>query len=414
MSSRREFLARSAAGLAALGAPAMARAADTADEAFMKGLYLGELIKARGEAASGAGRQWSALCGDETGALTEPTGSARKERNGPDLSAAQAADAVAAIRAAARGRRVVVLNEAHHVSRCRSFGASVMRALREDGFTWFAAETFGPRFPGAPHVSEWRPGRPFLPSYGFYTRDPVFAEMVREAGELGYRFVDYEQRPDQRHLAADAPRNDQIAEREEAQASNLIANLFREHPNARVLVYVGYSHAAKAPVADNPPWFAARLKAKTGLDPLTIEQAFGWPGLTSKEDTAEVAAVLARFAPTRPISVRGASVPFLTGRYAGAFDVAVYHPRLPDVDGRPGWLAADPKRKRAAFDLPGPTDALALVQAVRQEEGEGAVPSDHYPLEAGATRAVFFLRPGRYRVRLETLDGYRSLGAIRV
>jgi hypothetical protein len=420
MSSRREFLARSAAGLAALGAPALARAADVPGTDFNKGFYLRDLIKARADVAADGrrGRSWlsqlSALCGDEAGALAEPAGPAKMERVASDLSKARAEDAVAAIRAAARGRRIVVLNEAHHVSRCRAFGAALMRGLREDGFDWFTAETFIPRYPGAPHVSDWRPGRPFLPGYGFYTRDPVLAETVREAGELGYRFADYEQRRDQWRLAADAPRDDQIAEREEAEANNLIANVLDRHPKARVLVYVGYSHAAKVPIGKGPPWFAARLKAKTGLDPLSVQQAFGWPALAPEADTAEVAAVLARFSPSGPIAVRRGDAPFLADIYAGAFDVAVYHPRLPDVDGRPGWLAADPKRKRAAFDLSGPTDGLSLAQAVREEEGEGAVPSDHYPLEPGATRAVFFLRPGRYRVRLETLDGYRPLGTLRV
>jgi len=35
-------------------------------------------------------------------------------------------------------------------------------------------------------------------------------------------------------------------------------------------------------------------------------------------------------------------------RRAGLFDLSVFHPRLPKVAGRPGWLAADPAQGRRA------------------------------------------------------------------
>jgi hypothetical protein len=99
---------------------------------------------------------------------------------------------------------------------------------------------------------------------------------------------------------------------------------------------------------------------------------------------------------------------------AGA-DLAVFHPSLPEVDGRPGWLAADKVRKRLVVTTPKRAPGeVVIVQAIHAYEPERAVPADQHVLAKGETRAVLFLRPGTYRLRIEGDAGFTALKTVRV
>lgn len=418
------MLTRRQLGVAAAGAAIVASGRATAqtpltpEEAFWQdGRYLPKYLDLiaqaeAGEPAAAMLPHHAAFLGDERTALAQPVGSSSAPR--PDLGGAQARDAIDAVVEAAREHRIVILNEAHNVSRHRQFAAQVARALRPLGFDWFAAETFIPRQPvPAPNISLYRAGTPFHHHYGIYSRDPVFAEMVREAARLGYRFADYEIRRDQLLLPQDADGQALIAEREEAQADNLIEAVLAPHPESRIFVYCGYSHATETP-GRRGEWFAARLKRKTGIDPLTIEQAFSWPAAEPAQDYPWVAAVLDSLNPTRPVIVRrqdGAVL--IPDPFAGQVDLAVFHPRLPLVNGRPGWLAADPQRIAIEVDVPA-FEGPGLLQAVPAAEGPGVVPADQLLLAPGQRRATLLLRPADYLIRLETTDGVRTYGRITV
>lgn len=378
-----------------------------------EGRYLPQYLdlKAKAEAGDEAARwqlsQYASFLGDEDTAIGSVARARRAEAPLPDLTGASSSDALEVIVEAAADRRIVILNEAHNHSRHRAFAAQVMRRLRPLGFDWFAAETFNPsQSEPAPWIGDYRPGMPFLQAYGYYSRDPALAETVREAARLGYRFADYEFRADQRG-PADADMDTRMALREEAQAENLIADLLTPHPEARVFVYCGYSHAMEAPT-DHGEWFASRLKRKTGIDPLTIEQAYCAPGLRPEHDESHVAAVQAAFAPDRPVVVRRADgsvvgMP-LTERQ---MDLSVFHPRLDAVRGRPGWLAADPARRLVDVDVPA-FEGPALLQVLWSSEGAGGVPADQFLLAPGQDRATLALHPGRYLVRLERPEGFDS------
>ena len=82
----------------------------------------------------------------------------------------------------------------------------------------------------------------------------------------------------------------------------------------------------------------------------------------------------------------------------------------------PGWLAEAPHRRQTWFDLKQPLPAGALIQAVPEADAQAGnvVPSDQYLPSSDARRACFFLKPGRYEVRLETDEGRRPLGRLSV
>lgn len=411
------------AGLAAM-ASSNSRAADAPDAAKSDFLYLPQLQSVREKAAADiktAGQilaMWLAFVGDEPGAFAAMTDNFRAWREGQpprpatvDLAGATATDALEAIVAASKGRRIVILNEAHHVSACRLFAADVARALRAEGFDWLAAETFDSS-PDGRFDERANGGGPIDADLGYYLWDPAFADFVREARSSGFKLAAYEQRADQK-AAPDADGAARIAAREEAQAVNLIAAVLNKDPNARLLIYCGYAHAAKAPLRGQP-WMAARLKAKTGIDPLCIEQSGGMAGA---DTDANSEAVVAYFAPTRSLAVFQPDGAALTGRFPGAVDIAVYHPRPSEVEGRPRWLATAAGRHRAAFALGAPAPVGSLLQAVPAADvprTTRVIPADQYLVKTTTSTAVFFLRPGAYEVRIETDAGRRVLGSLTV
>jgi hypothetical protein len=394
-------------GLSLMATAAMAGRRAEAQEAlteedrfYVEGRYLPRYLdlKAKVEAGDESARYhlpwFAAFVGDEATAVGFEERARRADAPMPDLAGAEAEDALEAIVRAAADKQVVILSEAHNISGHRGFAAQVMRALRPLGFDTFAAETFE-------GVSGYSAGTPFHRGLGYYTADPVYAETVREAASLGYVFADYEQRADQR-APADADMDAQTTAREIAQAQNLIDNVLKSRPDARIFVQCGYMHATEADGLGGL-WFAGQLKAATGIDPLTIDQSSNWPATRAEADTPEVAAVLDRFAPTRPIAVSRDGRALANRFFDGRVDLSVFHPRLPKVSGRPGWLAADPARKPVEVAVPA-FEGPALLQALHMGEGM-VIPADHLLLEPGQAWATLMLRPGPYFLRLETVRG---------
>ncbi|MEO1370014.1 MAG: hypothetical protein AAFX50_22765, partial [Acidobacteriota bacterium] len=173
------------------------------------------------------------------------------------LDGLEAVDAVQAIVEASRGRRAVMINEAHHVPQHRALTRRLLPALRTEGFTHFAAETLSPfqeelDDKGYPTVAT-----------GLYTDEPLYADLVRAAVALGYEIVPYE-----------AVGPDEHADRELHQATKLKAAAIDASPEARVLVHLGYGHNQESAVAfRGKPAMAHHFQDITGLDPLTVDQA---------------------------------------------------------------------------------------------------------------------------------------------
>jgi len=165
------------------------------------------------------------------------------------LAACEPRDALAEIVAAAKDRQVVILNEAHHVPLHRAFSLEVARALRKEGFEYFAAETF------TRDIEALRKRGTPTRSTGFYSAEPAFGELIREVLALGYRPVAYE-------TETPAPKGDStdgINHRETEQCRNLVERIFRDHPKARVLIHVGI-----------------RTRPRTGASCPTAARSAGW------------------------------------------------------------------------------------------------------------------------------------------
>lgn len=346
--------------------------------------------------------QMYALSGDEetTSRLLDESLGAREEAA---LLPVRVSPAVEVIAALAADRRVVILNESHYHQRHRAFAMQLALRLRANGFTHFAAEAFGPK------VSEATEGGVPRLALGVYTLDPVFGDLVRQAAKAGYAFFDYEMRPEQAGAPA-ANGQDGIARREQAQAENIQRFLVR-NPEARVLIYVGGSHGLKELDSFGNAWMASRLRAVTGVEPLSIDQLAGTPHFDARYDDPSYTKVF-------ELSELDAPVVAFDGQGRGltrsGYDLMVFHPRNPDVAGRPGWLAVQGHRKPTQVRLAAAA-ARTMLRAHLKREPAGAVAMDQVLVQSGQTLVHLMLPTGEYRLSREDIAGNsEELGEVRI
>lgn len=284
---------------------------------------------------------------------------------------------IAAIVARAREHRVVIINESHTVTRHRDFSRQVITALRAEGFTVLAAETFSNLEGEADPVDKYAQ-LPYVDRrLGHYSNEPIFGQMLRGASSLGYRFRAYEIVHDPKATPPDDFELG-IAQREETQAKNLSAILDSMAPEEKLVVHVGYWHASEKPESRRHDGFdtsmmAARLKRITGVDPLTIAQT---------ECRGNADNVRLSLAPTR---------------VAGRFDMIVDHPLESFAFGKPAWRL----QRNAVVPIPealSPVDGPLVIEAFADGEPDEAVPVDRIWIEPGEDLRLA-LPPGRYRVR---------------
>lgn len=312
--------------------------------------------------------------------------------------------AIDAIAQLARGRRAVFLNEAHHLAQTRSLTVPLLARLRREGFNTFAVETLY-----ASDTGLARRGYP-IPASGFYTREPVYAEMVRTALRLGYTVMAYE--------AEDSARGEA---RERDQARKL-SRLLRD-PKTRLVVNAGYAHIRESGSYLGGKSMAQFVHQLSGIDPLTVEQTTLMAHPDPAMDHPDYAAMR-----QTPGLVFDRSLVFLDAHGAPwslreGYDVSVFFPPAHLHQGRPDWLTLGGLR-HATFvsgDNLCQRHFPCLIEARYVDEGDDAIAADlmlldpppdpAQPLQRmemtpGHRDGDLYLRPGRYRLRATDADGH--------
>lgn len=286
-------------------------------------------------------------------------------------------DPIAEIVRQSAGRRLVVINEAHDAPQGRAFISALAMTLRAEGFTIYAAETF------SPDIDETR-AWPDI-NDGWYSREPVFGQLLRQARTDGWRFAAYD---DMTPPSEAATMDERMAHREARQAENLHALLIA-NPNARIFVHVGYDHLRESPQEGGGAMMAQILKVETGLDPLTIDQ------------TRNAARGL-DFVVCDPANLQS----------SGA-DIRLGAPHLDFTDGRPAWRQRTGQHRVTPPRMERATEPT-IWEALNHAEPNEAVPVDRVLLRVGE-KLPLLLPPGRYRLRSWTQNGgYRDEDEINV
>lgn len=292
---------------------------------------------------------------------------------------ASGTDVLAEIERMARRTSIVIVNESHEQSVTREFAADVARRLRPLGYDTLAMETLSnpPLDVPARYLPTFlkQPQLPYLSDDdGHYLSEAGYGRLGRQAKALGYGLLRYEYNG-YGGSNEQVSISEQIARREEGQASNLAAFL-KAHPATKLLVYVGYSHAIEVPDPDGTKWMAARLKDKTGIDPLTISQTTCRGGSDAPR-----------------LAIPPSDVP------AGAFDLVVDHPIERFTRGRPAWRKAKGDRVVAIPKGLRPLSGWRVIEARPVGEPDTSVPLDRVAIRPGDDTALM-LPPGRYSVRV--------------
>ncbi|NEZ05009.1 hypothetical protein G4Y73_12695 [Wenzhouxiangella sp. XN201] len=301
----------------------------------------------------------------------------KPDRSKPRPCAIVQGDALETIAGRARDAQIVIINEAHDQPLHR-YVIEKLGLKLSDEFQLFGAETFDHRA-----LEEKQPGK-VSGDLGFYSNEPIFGRQLHALEGAGYRFVAYEIREHQKQ-PEDSSTAERVITREEAQAENLIAEVLSDNPEQRILVHVGYSHALEEPVdnfGQQIEWFAARLKRKTGIDPLTISQTHCSVESATAENAAEGLRIVdAESALPSP----------------GAIDIVLAHPPLRFEQKRPVWRFATGDIAIAVPDAFLADDKRVVIEARSPDQSLDEVPVERLLLYPGES-APLLLPPGQWRL----------------
>ncbi len=304
--------------------------------------------------------------------------------------------AIEALTRLAKDRRAVFFNENHSTPMTRTLTVPMLARLRELGYTHFASETLDSR----DRKLQTR-GYPVTDS-GFYTREPIYGEMVRTALALGFKVVAYE---------AESDANGDARERE--QAHLLVERVLKKDPGARLVVNAGYAHIQEGGRYLNGHSMAFHFRRLTGIDPLTVEQTFLFGHTDPAEDHPYYGPAMMATRATQPIVYLGKDGKPWSLK-PDWYDVSVFFPPEQIEGGRPTWLRLGGLRK--PYAITGElcrSEFPCVIEARYANESDDAVPADRFVfglrdprlskteqalLTGKDMRAELYLRPGKYRL----------------
>jgi hypothetical protein len=312
-----------------------------------------------------------------------------------DYTARSAVDAIPEL---AQPYRIVLFNEAHNVALTRSLTVQLLSRLHQEGFTYFAAETLAPS-----DTALSSRGYPTGDS-GFYTEEPIYAEMVRTALKLGFKVIAYE-------ATSDASSGDA---REAEQARHIYDQVFAHDPKARLIINAGYEHIVKSGRYLGGKSMAEHLYALTKEPMLSVDQTTLYPRPSSNDDHPYYTAVMTKLHPDEPIvfvDAKGKPWSLRPG-----YDISVFFPPVKLLHERPTWLSLGGLRR--PYLVTGDNCHAhypCLVEARYDNEGADAIPADRMLLQqtplaiSYANTAVYssnedipssdlYLRPGKYQL----------------
>lgn len=317
----------------------------------------------------------------------------------PGLPDVRAEDAIRAIVDEARSKRIVLINEAHHMPMHRAFIRRLAQELRKIGYTYLAAETFNTD--GQGRVPLTASGKAGFDS-GTCTKDPVFGQFVSEAVADGWTLVPYEI---EEHSAPGMSPSERVIQREQVQARQLIERTLGRDKNARVLVHVGYHHLIKVLPDEKLPFvpMGELIRRMSGVPTLHVDQNQFYAHPDRAADGPLYAGLVDKFPMKEPFVLRAPDGSHaVLGGFGARIDMQVIFPRYGVRDGRAEWLQTLAGRSPRAIPVELlPQQGRRVVKAYRTTDGPDAVPVDVVLLEAGKPVPKLMLPTGEYRYAIE-------------
>ena len=153
----------------------------------------------------------------------------------------------------AKENQIMIFNEAHYNPRDRVFVTSLLQDLKDMGYKYFAAETFI-------NNSSFKNNKHPCYKTGYYSMEPEFGNLIREAVKLNFSLYPYEDT-----TGADGK------QREIREARNL-QSLIKKEPKVKIIIYCGFGHIVEDSLPGWEKAMAGRLREFTGINPYTVDQ----------------------------------------------------------------------------------------------------------------------------------------------
>jgi hypothetical protein len=292
------------------------------------------------------------------------------------LSGSVCKDAREYIISRSKAEQVIIINEAHHNARHRTFTLSLLEGLYKNGYRYLGLEAI---FDTAINVRNFATSET-----GYYTSEPEFGNLIYEARRLGFTLFSYE-----------ASEGKNGKDREIEQAQNIHAYM-KQHTKGKYLIHCGYDHVFENEVRNWEKAMAGRLKEYSNIDPLTIDQV-----KFSEKSRPEYSHYFVSATKTRNafVLIDDDNKPFNGISEPKQTDITVIHPLSVYENERPNWLVAGkvkyslPEMKRMNYTYP------VLVMAYRKNEFEQkGIPADVVELSGKEANRPLYLKKGKYTI----------------
>jgi len=278
-----------------------------------------------------------------------------------------------------KNTQIIITNEAHHISKHRTFTKSLLQGLYDNGYRYLGLEALSDTIINDRKYS--------VQESGYYTKEPEFGNLISEALKIGFTLFGYE-----------ASQGKNGKEREIEQAEN-IQKFIESNPEGKVLIHCGYAHAYEN---DYPAWgkaMAGRLKDNMKINPLTIDQTM----FLERFDKENNHLFIRLNNTNQPIVLIDENGQVFNGlSETKQTDIVIIHPQTEFINNRPNWLIEE-KQKYAVplskIDKYKPV--LILVYRNNEFENNG-IPADIIEVsDINSSLKELYLTKGIYTIVLK-------------
>ena len=280
-----------------------------------------------------------------------------------------------------KAAQIIIINEAHHIPRHRTFTHSLLLGLYKNGYRYLGLEAL---FDTLINVRKY----PVLES-GYYTKEPEFGTMVQEALKIGFTVFGYEAAPGKNNKA-----------REIEQAAN-IQRFIETHPKGKVLIHCGFAHAYENDYAAWGKAMAGRLKDLLKIDPLTIDQTM----FVEKSDVVNNSLFNRLNRTGEPIVLIDNNGAVFNGKgQNNQTDIVVIHPITHYVDGRPDWFVKGKTRYSIPSSKLNNNQAILALAYRKGEFKNNGIPADVIEITKDSPSRNLYLPAGKYELVIKDFN----------
>jgi hypothetical protein len=336
---------------------------------------------------------FASFCGNHPASLqyeAKAFPSGKRADNNPFNPPPRVADAKEYILNTYKNDPVLLLNEAHSRGQHRAFMRRMLPELYQAGFRYLAVETLDYK----DSLLEKR-GYPTQKS-GYYLREPAFGQLIRDAQNIGFSLVAYEDTTTFYRENVTYMQKQNM--REKIQADN-IAKIFEKDKTAKIIVWAGHGHIHKQ---SDTEWIkmGEHLCKMLRRDIPAIECTVMKEGYDKKGENGIYQYVMDSIHRQSPFVLLQADTPWVTPKLKNKVTLNVFFPRTNYDLSYPDWMRED-DHTFYQIDLKNTHDLQhKLFQVYKASEWQAskteAIPILQFPIANPSSSLRLYLKKGKY------------------